>query len=43
MRMRRTLAYLVFASCVLGIVLKNRAAEVRTMQIPDTQAFDAFA
>ena len=29
MRMRRTLAYLVFASCVLLIVVKNRAAEVR--------------
>jgi|1185.fasta_scaffold02045_2 hypothetical protein len=27
MRMRRTLAYLVFASCVFGFVLKNRAAE----------------
>jgi hypothetical protein len=30
MRMRRTLAYLVFASCVVLFVLKNRAAEVRT-------------
>ena len=30
MRMRRTLAYLVFASCVLLIVVKNRAAEVRS-------------
>jgi hypothetical protein len=30
MRMRRTLAYLVFASCVLGVVIKNRAAEVRS-------------
>jgi hypothetical protein len=29
MRMRRTLAYLVFACCVLLIVVKNRAAEVR--------------
>ena len=27
MRIRRTLAYLVFASCVLVIVVKNRAAE----------------
>ena len=26
MRMRRTLAYLIFASCVLLIVVKNRAA-----------------
>ena len=30
MRMRRTLAYIVFASCVLVAVVKNRAAEVRT-------------
>src|ERR1700736_3508531 len=30
MRMRRTLAYLVFASCVLGVALKNRAAENRS-------------
>jgi hypothetical protein len=30
MRMHRTLAYLVFASCVLVGVLKNRAAEVHT-------------
>lgn len=30
MRMRRTLAYLVFASCVLVGVVKNRAAEVHT-------------
>lgn len=29
MRMRRTLAYLVFASCVVFFVVKNRAAEVR--------------
>src|SRR5258708_16982775 len=28
MRMRRTLAYLVFASCVVLFVVKNRAAEV---------------
>ena len=28
MRMRRTLAYLVFASCVVVFVVKNRAAEV---------------
>jgi len=28
--MRRTLAYLVFASCVLLIAVKNRAAEVRS-------------
>jgi len=28
--MRRTLAYLVFASCVLGFVVKNRAAENRS-------------
>jgi hypothetical protein len=28
MRMRRTLAYLVFASCVLAIAIKNHAAEV---------------
>jgi hypothetical protein len=30
MRMRRTLAYLVFASCMIGFVVKNRAAEVRS-------------
>src|SRR6266568_3464181 len=30
MRMRRTLAYLVFASCVVLFVLKNRAAEVHS-------------
>ncbi len=30
MRMRRTLAYLVFASCVVVFVVKNRAAEVRS-------------
>jgi len=30
MRMRRTLAYLVFASCVVVFVIKNRAAEVRS-------------
>jgi hypothetical protein len=30
MRMRRTFAYLVFASCVLGFALKNRAAENRS-------------
>lgn len=30
MRMRRTLAYLVFASCVLLFVVKNRAADVRS-------------
>ena len=30
MRMRRTLAYLVFASCVLLIAVKNRAADART-------------
>ncbi len=30
MRIRRTLAYLVLASCVLGVVIKNRAAEVRS-------------
>ena len=29
MRIRRTLAYLVFASCVLLIVVKNRASELR--------------
>lgn len=29
MRMRRTLAYLVFASCVLIFVIKNRAADVQ--------------
>ena len=29
MRVRRTLAYLVFASCVVFFVVKNRAAEVR--------------
>ena len=29
MRMRRTLAYLVFACCVVFLVVKNRAAEVR--------------
>src|SRR5712691_1046211 len=28
MRMRRTLAYLVFASCVVLFVVKNRAADV---------------
>ena len=28
MRMRRTLAYLVFASCVVVFAVKNRAAEV---------------
>ena len=30
MRMRRTLAYLVFASCVVVFVVKNRAAEVHS-------------
>ena len=30
MRMRRTLAYLVFASCVLLVAVKNRAADVRS-------------
>jgi hypothetical protein len=30
MRMRRTLAYLVFASCVLLVAVKNRAAENRS-------------
>src|ERR1700733_1922717 len=30
MRMRRTVAYLVFASCVLVFAMKNRAAENRT-------------
>jgi hypothetical protein len=30
MRIRRTLAYAVFASCVLLFVVKNRAAEVRS-------------
>src|SRR6266536_3993549 len=30
MRMRRTLAYFVFASCVLVFVVKNRAAESRS-------------
>ena len=30
MRMRRTVAYLVFASCVLLIAVKNRAADVRS-------------
>jgi len=30
MRMRRTLAYLVFACSVLGLAVKNRAAEVRS-------------
>jgi len=30
MRMRRTLAYLVFACCVLVFVVKNRAAEIRS-------------
>jgi len=30
MRVRRTLAYLVFASCVLLVALKNRAADVRS-------------
>jgi len=30
MRMRRTLAYLVFASCILTLAVKNRAAEVRS-------------
>lgn len=30
MRMRRTLAYLVFACCVVLFVVKNRAAEVRS-------------
>src|SRR5450631_2961565 len=29
MRIRRTLAYMVFASCVLLFVVNNRAAEVR--------------
>ena len=29
MRIRRTLAYFVFASCVLLIAVKNRAAELR--------------
>jgi hypothetical protein len=30
MRIRRTLAFLVFASCAMVFVVKNRAAEVRT-------------
>ena len=30
MRMRRTLAYMVFACCVVLFVVKNRAAEVRS-------------
>jgi hypothetical protein len=30
MRMRRTLAYLVFACCVLLVAVKNRAADVRS-------------
>ena len=30
MRMRRTLAYLVFASCVVVFAVKNRAAELRS-------------
>jgi hypothetical protein len=30
MRMRRTLTYLVFASCILAGVVKNRAAELRS-------------
>ncbi len=30
MRMRRTLAYLVFACCVIFLVVKNHAAEVRS-------------
>jgi len=30
MRLRRTLAYLVFASCFLLVAMKNRAAEVRS-------------
>ena len=30
MRMRRTVAYLVFASCVLLVAVKNRAADVRS-------------
>src|ERR1700676_4588693 len=30
MRIRRTLAYLVFASCVLLVAVKNRAADVRS-------------
>jgi hypothetical protein len=30
MRMRRTFAYLVFASCVVLFVVKNRAAEVHS-------------
>src|ERR1700689_2941580 len=30
MRMRRTLAYAVFASCVVLFVMKDRAAEVRS-------------
>jgi hypothetical protein len=30
MRMRRTLAYLLFASCVFGFALKNRAAEAHS-------------
>src|SRR5215469_10896223 len=29
MRMRRTLAYLVFASCLLLLVIKNRAADLK--------------
>ena len=29
MRMRRTLAYLVFASCVMLLVVKNRAADLK--------------
>jgi hypothetical protein len=30
MRIRRTLAYLVFASCILVLAVKNRAAEIRS-------------
>jgi len=30
MRMRRTLTYMVFASCILALAVKNRAAEIRS-------------
>src|ERR1700731_2621604 len=41
MRMRRTLAYLVFASCLLLVAVKNRAADVRRGNWPIRKSEDA--
>ena len=41
MRMRRTLAYLVFASCVLLVAVKNRAADARSGDWTISKSHDA--